>query len=107
VQRNQSLTGTARPDLGPLAPAEVDAIRRFAAAHPNDVRPRADFSIAVGAAVPTSVDLSPLPPDLAHALPHYAGDLYIVIGNQFIAVERQTRRIVAIVPLPAVGENTR
>ena len=106
VERNEQLSGTEVPNLKPLAPAQIEAIQRFASAHPELALPRVNFSIAVGAAVPSRVKLLPVPLELARVLPHYSTDLYIMVDNQFIVVERQTRRIVAIVPSPAVREST-
>ncbi len=49
--------------------------------------------------------LRDVPPQLAQALPGYAKDQYFIVDNQFVVVEKQTRRIVAILPTPTVKES--
>jgi hypothetical protein len=66
-----------------------------------------NFSIAVGGAVPEQVKLADFPRQLAQAMPDYAKDQYVVVNNQFVVVERQTRRIVAIVPTQTTKESAR
>jgi hypothetical protein len=61
--------------------------------------PQTNFSIVVGGAVPDSAKLTDMPQQVAQALPNYASDQFFVVNNQFVVVERQTRRIVAIVPV--------
>jgi len=60
-----------------------------------------NFTMTVGAAVPLSAPLHPIPPQLGRSLSSFQNDQYIMVGDQFIIVERDTRRIVAIVPVPA------
>jgi hypothetical protein len=57
--------------------------------------------MTVGAAVPGNTQLRDIPPQLAKSLPNFKNDQYLVVGDQFIIVEKQTRRIVAIVPVAA------
>lgn len=60
-----------------------------------------DLTIAVGAAVPQKIALNDVPTSLADKLSAYSGDQYFLVANQFVIVERSTRRIVAIVPVAA------
>ncbi len=106
VGRNEDIQQTAKGNLQSFRPAQVQAIKSYAAAHAQDGTQQVNFSIVVGGAVPASAKLNDIPQQLAQALPTYAGDQYLIANNQFVVVEKQTRRIVAIVPVPnAKGSN--
>ena len=106
VGRNEDIQQTATGNLQSFSPQQLQAIQSYVAAHPQDVAQQVNFSIAVGGAVPTSAKLNDMPQQLAQAMPSYAGDQYLVVNNQFVVVEKQTRRIVAIVPVSnAKGSN--
>jgi hypothetical protein len=57
-----------------------------------------DFSVVIGAAVPRQAQLKDLPATLADMLNGYNGDQYILIRDQMIIVDHQSRRIVAVIP---------
>ncbi len=59
---------------------------------------RVNFTLSVGAAVPRDVKLQDMPRELAEALPAYRDDQYLVVNNQVVVVEKQSRRIVALIP---------
>jgi Protein of unknown function (DUF1236) len=99
VGRNEDIQQTAKPNLQSFSPAQLDAIQKYVAGHPQGAAQQVNFSIAVGAAVPMSAKLEDMPQQLAQAVPNYAGEQYLLVNNQFIIVEKQTRRIVAIVPV--------
>ena len=99
VGRNQDIQQTAKPNLQTFSPDQLRAIQDYVAAHRQNAAEQVNFSIAVGAAVPASAKLSEMPQQLAQAMPNYAGDQYFVVNDQFVVVEKQTRRIVAIVPV--------
>jgi Protein of unknown function (DUF1236) len=98
VARNQHINATGTGDLRGMSRDQVQAIQQFAANNAKRGSQQVNFSIAVGGAVPEQVKLADFPPQLAQAMPDYAKDQYFVVNNQFVVVERQTRRIVAIVP---------
>lgn len=100
VGRNERLTGSASPDVN-LTPDQIGALKNYINQHGDERAQSANFTITVGAAVPGSAQLRDIPAQLAKSLPNFKSDQYIVVGDQFIIVEKQTRRIVAIVPVPA------
>jgi hypothetical protein len=96
VGRNQEITGSSAGGHG-LEPRQIEAVKTVAASAPrNDT---VNFTVSVGAAVPRTVQLQDMPRSLGDALPSYINDQYAVVGNQFLIVEKSTRRIVAIVPV--------
>jgi hypothetical protein len=106
VGRNEELLQTEKPNLQGFSPAQLQAIQSYVAAHPQDTTAQTDFSIAVGSAVPMGAKLDDMPRELAQAMPSYAGNQFLIVNDQFVVVERQTRRIVAIVPVSnAKGAN--
>jgi Protein of unknown function (DUF1236) len=107
VARNQDINATAKGDLRGMSREQVQAIQQFAANNAQQGAQQVNFSIAVGGAVPEQVKLADFPPQLAQAMPDYAKDQYFIVNNQFVVVERQTRRIVAIVPTHTTKESAR
>jgi Protein of unknown function (DUF1236) len=85
----------------PLALSQVQRrkIQDFVASRPAEKADSADFSLTIGAAVPRQVQLSLLPTDLTDTLQGYKGDEYVIVKNQFVIVDKQARRVIAIVPL--------
>jgi hypothetical protein len=81
-----------------LSDAQRQKIRGYLAEHGAPKVDRVDFSLVVGSAVPEQVPLQDLPLPVADALGGYNGDKYLVVGDQMIIVEAQTRRIVAVLP---------
>lgn len=72
-------------------------------AHQSDA-PRlekAPFELMIGAAVPNQVMLKGVPPEVTQVMNGYQGDDYLLVGDEMVIVDQQTRRVVAIVP--AVG----
>jgi hypothetical protein len=98
VARNQNINATAKGDLRGMSQQQLQAIQQFAANNAQQGAQQVNFSIAVGGAVPEQVKLADMPQQLAQAVPDFAKDQYFIVNNQFVVVERQTRRIVAIVP---------
>lgn len=58
----------------------------------------ATLSISIGAAVPRQVELSSLPGEAAAILGGFEDDDYFALGDQLIIVDRNVRRIAAIIP---------
>jgi hypothetical protein len=58
----------------------------------------ADFSVSIGSTVPRQVQLSDLPDQAADVLHGYSGDQYMMVGDQLVIVDREARRIVALIP---------
>jgi len=89
----------AKNDLG-LDPAQRKTIEDFAARHAGD-RVTQDVKVAVGAEVPAQVELRDMPLSLADALSAYSSDQYFLAPRHFVIVSKQTRRVVAVIPLGA------
>lgn len=100
VGRNERLTGSSTPDVN-LTPDQIDALKSYVARHGDERVASTNFTTTVGAAVPGSAQLRDIPAQLAKSLPNFQNDQYMVVGDRFIIVEKQTRRIVAIVPVEA------
>jgi hypothetical protein len=100
VGRGEDIVAAAKNDLG-LKPDQRKTIEDFAAEHAQDRVNQANFAIAVGAAVPEKIPLRDMPISLADALSAYLGDQYLLLPKRFVIVEKETRRIVAIIPVPA------
>lgn len=58
----------------------------------------ADFNIRVGVAVPRSVHVAVLPPEVVTIVPEYRGFEYVVVGDQLLIIDPNTLEIVAILP---------
>ena len=57
-----------------------------------------NFNISVGTAVPRTVNLVALPPDIIEVYPAWRGYMFFVVRDEIIVVEPDTLRIVAILP---------
>lgn len=98
VGRAEAIQGTAKNTTG-LRPQQVDAIKDYVANHPQQKASGADFAITIGSAVPNDMKLYNVPQQLALHLPSYKADQFFIVPNEFVIVEKQTRRIIAIVPV--------
>ena len=58
----------------------------------------ADFNIRVGVAVPRTVHIAVLPPEVVTIVPEYRGFEYVVVGDQLLIIDPNTLEIVAILP---------
>jgi hypothetical protein len=61
-------------------------------------RSEINFTINVGAVVPRTVTLYPLPAPIIAVVPAYRGYLYIVVDDQLLIIHPQTLEIVAVIP---------
>lgn len=81
-----------------LTDAQREQIRAYFAGKTADRLHNADFSVAIGAAVPQQVELQKLPPQISSVIGGYQGDDYVIVGDQLVIVDPSARRVVAIVP---------
>jgi Protein of unknown function (DUF1236) len=58
----------------------------------------ADFNIRVGVAVPRTVHVAVLPPEVVTIVPEYRGFQYVVVGEQLLIIDPHTLEIVDILP---------
>jgi hypothetical protein len=59
---------------------------------------RADFELMIGASVPRQVELRDLPSDISTVMGGYNGSQYVLVRGTLVVVDRESRRVVAIVP---------
>jgi hypothetical protein len=57
-----------------------------------------NFNIRVGVAVPRTVHIAVLPPEVVTIVPEYRGFEYVVVGDQLLIIDPNTLEIVAILP---------
>src|SRR6266566_448148 len=81
-----------------LSEAQRQQIRQYFASKPGQRMQSANFSLAVGAAVPQEVPLQKLPPEISSAMGAYQGHDYVIVGDQLVIVDPTARRVVALVP---------
>jgi len=81
-----------------LSEAQRQQIRQYFASKPGQRMQSANFSLAVGAAVPQEVPLQKLPPEISSAMGAYQGNDYVIVGDQLVIVDPTARRVVALVP---------
>lgn len=65
----------------------------------TNVRPvtNVNFSISVGATVPRTVELHPLPPTVIEVYPQWRGYRFVLVKDEIIIIEPDTYRIVAVI----------
>lgn len=73
-------------------------VREIILAQDAPREPSADFRIMVGAKVPESVPLRPIPPDAVAVVPQYRDFDFTVVGNRIVVVQRSTREIDTMIP---------
>jgi hypothetical protein len=81
-----------------LSEAQRQQIRQYFASKPGQRMQSANFSLAVGAAVPQDVPLHKLPPEISSAMGGYHDNDYALVGDQLVIVDPSARRVVALVP---------
>jgi hypothetical protein len=59
---------------------------------------KAPFEMMIGTAVPRQVQLKDLPPEVTQAMNGFQGDQYILVQDEVVIVDHESRRVVAIVP---------
>jgi hypothetical protein len=57
-----------------------------------------NFNINVGAVVPRTIGLVPLPAPIIAVVPAFRGYLYIVVGDDLLIIHPRTYEIVAVIP---------
>jgi Protein of unknown function (DUF1236) len=60
--------------------------------------PSAEFNVRVGVAVPRTVHVAALPPEVVTLVPEYRGFEYVIVGEQLLIIDPNTMEIVAILP---------
>ena len=114
VNTNTQQNATASPrgnQQGVITLNEQQNTRVSVAIRQANVRPltNVSFAIAVGTAIPADVQLNVLPPVLVEVLPEYRDYSFIVVEQEALIIDPNSRAIVAVVPFAAqqtTGANT-
>lgn len=81
-----------------LSPEQREKIRNYFAHSSAPREENVNLSISVGASVPRQTPTHDFPQELEQAVPAWRGTLYVRVRDQLVVIDRDTRRIVAIVP---------
>jgi cytochrome c len=81
-----------------LSDAQRQQIRQYFVSRPGQRMRSANFSLAIGAAVPQDVPLQKFPPEMSSVMGGYQGDDYVLVGDQLVIVDPSARRVLALVP---------
>ncbi|MCC6947099.1 MAG: DUF1236 domain-containing protein [Bradyrhizobiaceae bacterium] len=61
-------------------------------------RTQVNFQINIGAVVPRTIELHPVPTEIVTIVPAYRGFLYIVVDDELLIIHPRTYEIVAVIP---------
>jgi hypothetical protein len=66
-------------------------------------RSNINVSVSIGATIPRSVRLAPLPASIIAVVPHYRDFRYVVVEEEIVIVHPRTFRVVEVIPLQGRG----
>jgi hypothetical protein len=93
-----------RPGFGvTVTERQRTLLRERFAAVPLHRTERLGFSVAVGAVVPRTLALYPLPTTVATVVPQFRGYRYVADQENIVIVEPRSYRVVAVMPMGEVG----
>jgi hypothetical protein len=81
-----------------LSEAQREKLKRYFASSSIKPEESVNLSLSVGASVPRQAPTHDFPQELENDLPAYRGTLYVRARDQLVIIDRDTRRIVAIIP---------
>jgi hypothetical protein len=64
---------------------------------------RSQVSVSIGATIPSSVRLYPVPSDVIAIYPRFRGHQFVLVEDEIVILEPRTRRIVATIPRSGGG----
>lgn len=82
-----------------LTEEERKKIRDIILAESVAQEPRAAFDLRVGAKVPESVSLNPMPPKVLQIEPRYKEFGFVIVEDRIVVVQRSTREIDTMIPI--------
>ena len=82
-----------------LSPEQQDKVRYVLLSHNIMQSPAADFPLQVGGVVPQNVPLTPLPREVADAVPNYRAYSYVISQNRIAIVGNDRREIGFLIPI--------
>jgi len=97
TSEEQQLRRSATGELS-LSSDQRAKIRDYFARASEPREENVNLSISVGASVPRQAPTHDFPQELEQAVPAWRGTLYVRVRDQLVVIDRDTRRIVAIVP---------
>ena len=95
--RDEMRTGD-RGDRRELNDRQRSRLSTYFERHKGPRADRADFSISVGARIPTRVRIAPLPREIIEIVPEYRGYEYVVVEDEIVIIRPGTREIVTVIP---------
>jgi hypothetical protein len=84
------------PDLK-LTPEQKQTIYTSVSNKPKNQTVPSTFRVAVGEAVPASIELEPMPPTIVQLMPQTKGFQFAMVTNQVLLIDGENRRIVEII----------
>jgi hypothetical protein len=97
TSETQQLRRSATGDLS-LSQEQREKIKSYFARSSIPREESVNLSLSIGASVPRQAPTHDFPQELEKDVPAYRGTLYVRARDQLVIVDRDTRRIVAIVP---------
>lgn len=82
-----------------LSASQIEKVRYVLLSHNVMQTEAEDFPLRVGATVPKTVGLSPLPIEVADAVPAYVHYSYVIVRDQIAIVANARRAIEVLIPL--------
>ena len=82
-----------------LTPGERQKIRDIIVSQTAAQEPRTNFKLMVGAKVPESVSLRPMPQEAVNVVPKYKDFDFTIVNDRIVVVQRSTREIDTIIPI--------
>ena len=95
--RSRAIEQTSTGQLSVSADQQQKGREALTKANPNRVE-SVPWTVTAGAAVPRQAELRDLPPEVADALGGFKGAQYVLVRDQLVVVDKEARRIVAIIP---------
>jgi hypothetical protein len=90
----QQAKAEGRFNLQPQQAAQFhERLMRFGANETTNV----NFNVSVGVALPATVNVRPLPPEIVAEYPEFRGFDFVVVHNEIVIVEPSTRKVVEVI----------
>jgi hypothetical protein len=80
-----------------LSKEQRDQLRTIFSSAGGPTTDRPNFEMMIGTSVPRQTELADLPPQAAEVLNGHAGSQYMIAGSDLVVVDRNSRRVAAII----------
>jgi hypothetical protein len=91
TQGEVSLSGEQRERVSTRFASHIDSMNVRSVS-------RSQVSVSIGASIPSSVRLYPVPSDVIAIYPRFRGHQFVVVEDEIVIIEPRTRRIVTTIP---------